>query len=132
MRYRFTKESIGIRKNREGSWVLSIMLNGYIVERAYMYYTKAEAIKKFQNEFGLFIKGKDKPIAVMPMCNHGGMAIMQFEYGIDFYVYVVDDYGDKYTNQGRYKLYDKNDEKGNFFIRYGKKYYIKDFIKADF
>ena len=83
MRYRFTKNDIIIMQNHDGSLVLSIMLDGHLVERAYMFYSKDSALKKFQSEFGLY-PNDYKPAGVLCLNNFGGIAVMEIEYGIGF------------------------------------------------
>lgn len=68
-----------------------------------------------------------KPIAVMPMCNFGGLAIMEIIHGIDDKVVVCDSYGDGYKHRTVHKLYTST--KGTYFRRYGKRYYLDDFMK---
>jgi hypothetical protein len=40
-----------IQKNTSGYWVISDIINGYRVERKYLYYSKRKAIKLFKEEF---------------------------------------------------------------------------------
>ena len=128
MRYRFTKDEIGYRRNNEGSHVLSIMLDGHLVEQAYMFYTKKEAYEKFQKEFGTY-PDDYKPVGVLTLCNWGGLAVMEFEYGIETYVYVTDNYGDGYKNITKNLI--RYDARGNsYFIRKGKRLYLNDFMRV--
>lgn len=128
MRYRFTKNDIIVRQNHEGSWVLSIMLDGHLIERAYMFYSKDSALKKFQSEFGLY-PNDYKPAGVLCLNNFGGIAVMEIEYGIDDYVYVCDHYGDGYKNLTKNKI--KYDINGNaYFIRKGQKWFLSDFMRV--
>ena len=128
MRYRFTRDEIGYRRNHEGSHVLSIILNGKLVERAYMFYSKAEAFAKFQNDFGTY-PSDHKPVGVLTLCNWGGLSIMEIEHGFDDYVYVCDNYGDGYKNITKNRI--NYNAKGNpYFIRNGKRYYLSEFMKV--
>ena len=67
-----------------------------------------------------------KPIAVMPMCNFGGLAIMEI-IQCDNKVVVCDNYGDGYKHRTVHKLY--TNKKGTYFRRYGKRYYLDDFMR---
>lgn len=128
MRYRFTREEIGYRRNREGSHVLSIMLDGHMVERAYMYYSKPEAYKKFQTEFGTY-PNDYKPAGILTLCNWGGLAIMEIENGFDDYVYVCDNYGDGYKNITKNKIhYTTNGDA--YFIRGGRRWRLDQFMRV--
>lgn len=128
MRYRFTKNEIGYRRNREGSHVLSIMIDGHIVEKAYMFYSKSDAIRKFQREFGAY-PNNHKPAGVLTLCNLGGLAIMEIEYDIDDYVYVCDNYGDGYKNITKNMI--RYNAKGNaYFVRNGKRWYLDQFMRV--
>lgn len=70
-----------------------------------------------------------KSAGVLPLCNHGGLAVMEFEHGVDTYVYIADHYGDDYKNITRNKIY--HNAKGNpYFVRYGKRYYLNDFMRV--
>ena len=80
MRYRFTKNDITYRKDDCGNHVLSIVLDGHRKEMKYMFYSKAEAIKKFQQEFGTY-PNDYKPVGTLCLCNWGGLAIMEIENG---------------------------------------------------
>ena len=126
MRYRFTKEDINCRRNVLGAWVLSIMLDGYRVEHTYLFYTKKQALRKFQQEFGVYPKDY-KPVATLGINNFGGLAIMEIEHGIDDYVFVTDNYGDGYTNITKNKI--RYNKKGKpYFIRDRQVWYLNDFI----
>lgn len=128
MRYRFTKDEIGIRRNHEGSWVLSMILDGQLVEMAYMFYSKKEAIDRFQYEFGRY-PNDYKPAGVLPLSNFGGIAVMEFEDGIDTYAYVTDNYGDGYKNITKNKVY--YNAKGNpYFVRNGRRWYLNQFMRV--
>ena len=127
MRYRFTKDEISISYNNEGTLILGIMLDGHYIEHAYMFYSKAEAIKKFQEELGTY-PADYKPVGVLPLCNYGGLAIMEIEHGIDDYVYVMDNYGE-YKNLTKNVI--KYSRKGNpYFIRRGQRYYLSEFMRV--
>jgi len=41
---------MSIAKNLQGAWVISDIVNGFYVSRAYFYYTKKEAIRLFKQE----------------------------------------------------------------------------------
>ena len=128
MRYRFTREEIGYRRNHEGSHVLSIVVDGHLIERAYMYYSKAEAYRRFQEQFGTY-PNDYKPAGVLTLCNFGGLAIMEIEHGIDDYVYVCDNYGDGYKNITKNLI--RYNAKGNpYFIRNGNRYYLNEFMRV--
>lgn len=125
MRYRFTRDEITVRNNGDGSLTLSIVLDGQYKHMQYMGYSKEEAIKKFQQEFGTY-PDDYKPAGVLPMCNFGGLAIMEIK---DDYVYVCDNYGDGYKNLTKnliqYTKYGKP-----FFRRNHQIYYLSDFMKV--
>lgn len=128
MRYRFTKDEIGMRRNREGFLILSILIDGQYVYHSYLGYNTATAIKMFQEEFGTYPKNY-QPAGVLPLCNFGEMAIMELEDGINTYAYVCDNYGDGYKNLTKNKIY--YNIKGNpYFVRYGKRYYLDQFMRV--
>lgn len=128
MRYRFTKNDIRVRKNKEGSWVLSIILDGQLVECAYMFYSKEAALRKFQSEYGIY-PDSYTPLGVLTLNNFGGMAVMEVIHDIDDYLHVCDHYGDGYKNLTKNKIY--YDEKGNsYFIRKGRKWFLSDFMRV--
>jgi hypothetical protein len=117
-----------MRRNHEGALVLSAMIDGHYVDHAYMYYTKKEAIKMFQEKYGTY-PNDYTPLGVLTICNFGGLAIMEIEDGIDTYVYVTDNYGDGYKNLSKNKVY--YDAKGNsYFVRNRVRYYLHDFMKV--
>ena len=129
MRYRFTKEDICCSYNDVGNLVLSIMLDGQRVKQTYIFYPKKEAIKRFQQEFGTY-PNDYKPIATLCLCNFGGLAIMDIEYGIDDYVWVTENYGNGYKNITRNKIYyNRNNEE--YFVRDGVRWYLKDFMRCN-
>lgn len=128
MRYRFLQSDISVRKSDFGSLVLSIMLNGELIQRTYIAYPKKEAIKMFQQEFGTYPKDF-KPVGVLTLNNFGGLAVMEIEHGIDDYVYVTDNYGDGYKNITRNKV--RYNKKGkSYFIRNGHTFYLKEFMRC--
>lgn len=127
MRYRFTKDEISISRNMNGTWILSVFLDGQYIDRAFMGYSKAEAIKRFQQEFGTY-PNNYKPAGTLCLCNHGGIAIMEIIDGIDDYAMVCDNYGDGYKNITKNVI--KYNAKGEpYFIRHRNRYYLKDFIR---
>lgn len=128
MRYRFTKNDISIRNNYDGSFSLSIMLDGQYVDRLYIGYSKDAALRKFQREFGLYPKDY-KPAGVLCLNNFGGTAVMEIEYGIDDYAYVCDHYDDGYTNLTKNKIY-YNENGESYFIRKGRKWFLSDFMRC--
>ena len=128
MRYRFTKNDITYRRDDCGNHVLSIMLDGHRKEHKYIFYSKAEAMQKFQRDFGTY-PNDYKPAGVLTLCNFGGLAIMEIEYGIDDYVIVCDNYGDGYKNLTRNKL--RYNTKGNaYFVRNGRRWYLDQFMRV--
>lgn len=128
MRYRFTKDEIMITNNHDGSLVLSIILDGEYKKCVYMLYPKKEAIKRFQQEFGIYADNY-KPAGVAHLNNFGGLAIMEIEYGIDDYVCVCENYGDGYKRLTKNKIH--YNAKGNpYFVRYGKRYYLDQFMRV--
>ena len=128
MRYRFTKDDITISRNNNGTLILSIMIDGHYVDHCYMFYSKAEAIRKFQEQFGTY-PDDYKPAGVLPMNNFGGLAIMEIEHGIEDYLYVCDNYGDGYKNITKNKI--RYNARGNaYFMRYGKRYYLDQFMRV--
>ena len=72
------------------------------------------------------IKDK-KAIAVKALNNYGGIAIFGIEYGVDDYIVSAFWNGDKYDRARKSKVYYDCD--GDYFKRYGNKYYLKDFIR---
>ena len=44
------KSNISIRKNHDGAWVISAIVDGHLVTRRYYFYTKVEAEQLFQEE----------------------------------------------------------------------------------
>ena len=125
MRYRFSKDEITVRNNN-GAWILSIMLDGQRIEQTYIFYSKEEAIRKFQQDFGTY-PNDYTPVGVLTLSNFGGLAIMKIEYGIEYYVHVTANYGDGYKNLTRNKIY--YNHKRAYFIRHGKRYYLDEFMK---
>lgn len=128
MRYRFTKEQINVKQNGYNNFTLSVLVGNQLIEDGYLSYTKAGAIAQFQKEFGTYPKDY-KPLAIYPVCNFGGLAIMEIEDGCDTYVYVADNYGDGYKNLTKNKIY-YNGQGKPYFIRYRKRYYLDDFLKV--
>ena len=128
MRYRFTKEDVCCSRNDCGNLVLSIMLDGHRVKQTYIFYPKREAIRKFQEDFGTYPKDF-KPIGTLCLCNHGGLAVMEIEYGINDYVYVTDNYGDGYKNITKNKIF-YNMSGDEYFVRNGLRWYLKDFMRC--
>ncbi len=49
-----------ISKNYSGYWVISDIVGGYLATRTYLYYTKAEAIALFREEFNLTEESEDQ------------------------------------------------------------------------
>jgi hypothetical protein len=49
--------TITAEKNREGYWVLSDIIDGHLVTRRYLYYTKKQAINHFKRQ----IKRRTRP-----------------------------------------------------------------------
>ena len=128
MKYRFKKDEISYCRNHNGSHILSIVLDGYRVERSYVLYTKAEAYDRFQKEFGTY-PNDYKPVGVLTLCNFGGLAIMEIEHGIDDYVIVCDNYENGYKNITRNKI--NYNAKGNpYFIRNGRRWYLSEFMRV--
>lgn len=128
MRYRFTRDEIGYRQNHDGTHILSIVIDGHLVERAYMFYSKADAMKKFQADFGTY-PDSYMPVGVVTLCNWGGLAIMEFEQGIEDYVFVCDNYGNGYKNITKNVLH-YNAKGEAYFIRNGKRWYLKEFMRV--
>lgn len=126
MRYRFSKNDISCSRNDCGNLVLSVMLDGRRVSKTYVFYPKREAIRKFQEEFGTYPKNY-KPIGTLCLCNHGGLAVMDIEYGIEDYVHVTDNYGDGYKNLTKNKIH-YNAKGDGYFVRNGRRWYLKEFM----
>lgn len=128
MTYRFTRDDITIRKGNSGYLLLSIVLDGQRIEKTYIDYSEREAVRKFQQEFGIYPKDF-VPAGVYAICNHGGIAIMEILHGIDDYVIVCDNYGDGYKNITKNMI--KYDRKNRpYFNRYRQKYYLSEFIRC--
>lgn len=130
MRYRFKREDIRIRKDEYGNYVLSLILDGQILERKYMFFTKAEAIKQFQQQYGVYTKDY-KPLGVLGLNNHDGIAIMKIIYDFDDYVIVCDNYDGEYKNITKNKIRYTKDGK-QYFIRDNNRYYLGDFIGLNY
>lgn len=128
MRYRFAKKDINVKQVQPGFLILSVLLNDETIKEEYWFCTKRDAINEFQKEFGTYQKDH-KPIAVYPLSNFGGLAIMDIENRFDIYVYVVDNYGDGYKNLTKNKVY-YNEHGKMYFVRYGKRYYLDNFMKV--
>lgn len=127
MRYRFTRDEINISQNRYGTITLSVFIDGQYVDHSYVGYSMREAIDRFQYDYGRY-PNNYKPVGTLCLCNHGGIAIMEIENGIDDYVYVCDNYGNGYENITK-NLIRYNAKGEPYFVRYRKRYYLKDFIK---
>ena len=41
---------MSVERNREGYWVVSDVVGGYLVTRKYLYYSKREAIRMFRED----------------------------------------------------------------------------------
>ena len=126
MRYRFTKDEIMETSNYDGSFCLSIRLDGQYKDMVYMGYSRKVAYQLFQNEFGHY-PNDYKPLMTMCMCNFGGIAVMEIEYGINDYAFVCDNYGDGYKNITK-NLIRYNAKGEPYFVRYGKRYYFKNMM----
>lgn len=128
MRYRFKKDDVTVVRNDDGSLTLIIVLNNQYIHHRYFGFTKELALKYFQKDFGTYPKDF-KPVGTLCLCNHGGIAIMEIEHGINEYVVVCDNYGNGYENITRNMV--KYDSKGNaYFVRYKQRYYLNDFIRC--
>lgn len=128
MKYRFTKDEINVKQNPDGSFVLSIILNGQYIDRVYVFYHLNEALTKFQHEFGVY-PNDFKPAGVLPLSNHGALAIMEIENGIEDYAIVTDNYGDGYKNIGKH-LIKYNMKNEPYFMRNNKRYYLHNFMRV--
>lgn len=129
MRYRFTKDEIMEINNYDGSFNLSITIGGEYKTCTYMGYSRREAYSRFQNDFGTY-PNNFVPLGTKHMCNFGGLAVMEREYGIDDYVIVCDNYGDGYKNITRNMI--RYNTKGEpYFVRYGKRHYLGEFMRCD-
>ena len=42
-----------ITKNNNGSWCVSKIIDGYLINRVYFFYTKKEALQLFKQEFNI-------------------------------------------------------------------------------
>lgn len=68
-----------------------------------------------------------KAIAIQTLCNIGGIAIFKIKYGIEDKILSAFWNGDKYDKATWATI--KDDDNGLYFIRFGCKYYLNDFIK---
>lgn len=74
--------------------------------------------EKFENK---------QPIAVQGICNTCGIAIFDVVYGINDCIISAFSNGKNYTNYRKTRIfYDNNDR--DYFVRYGVKYYLDEFI----
>ena len=124
--YRFTKDEIHISRNHYGDLTLSIMFNGKYYHSTFNGYSKREAIKRFQQEFGTY-PDSFKPLATMHTCNFGGLAIMEI---IDEVAYVCDNYGNGYERLTKNKIC-YNQHGHPYFTRNRQRYYLSDFLRTD-
>lgn len=70
-----------------------------------------------------------KPIGVLPLTNFGGVAIMKIEHGIEDYIVSTENYGEGYIRPSKSKV--RYNRKGEpYFMRYGRRYYLKEFMRA--
>lgn len=70
-----------------------------------------------------------KFIAVCPMSNFGGIGIISINYGIDDTVTTAFNFGDGIKNISTAKL--RCNAKGeDYFIKFGRRYYIRDFMRV--
>lgn len=127
MRYRFTKDDIHIKRDKCGNYILSIILDGQLIEKKYIFYPKRKAIQQFQQEYGTYPKDY-KPLGIYPLCNFGGLSVMEIKYGINDYVVVCDNYGDGYKNITYNQIY--YNKKGGYFIRNGQRWHLNKFMSA--
>lgn len=124
--YRFTKDEISIYRNKYGDITLSILLDGKYIDHTYMGYSKREAIKRFQQEYGTY-PDDFTPARVLTLCNHGGLAIMEI---IDEVAYVCDNYGNGYERLTKNRIF--YSAKGYpYFTRNRQRYYLSDFMRTD-
>ncbi len=127
MRYRFTKYDITEVDNHDGSFTLSITIDGQYKHMNYMGYSRKVAYQRFQNDFGTY-PDDYRPAGVLALSNFGGIAVMEIKHEIDDYVIVCDNYGDGYKNITKNRV--RYDRKGNsYFIRNKQRYYLSEFMK---
>lgn len=127
MRYRFTKDEIIETNNHDGSFELAIWLDGKRHHMLYIGYPRKIAYQKFQQEFGNY-PDDYQPLATLCMCNFGGIAVMEVQYGINDYVIVCDNYGDGYKNITKNMIH--YNTKGDYFVRNGQRYYLQGFMRT--
>ena len=71
----------------------------------------------------------NKPIAVMGICNTCSIVIFDIIYDINDYIISAFSDGENYKHKRKTKIfYDNNDR--NYFVRYGIKYYLDEFIRV--
>lgn len=128
MKYRFTKNDVDCWYDSCGYLHLKIVLDGELKKKTYLYYSKKEALKKFQEEFGVYPKDY-KPIGVYCLSNFGGLAVMEIENCFHDYAIVCDCYGDGYKNITRNKIY-YNNGGSPYFLRNNKRWYLDDFMRV--
>lgn len=68
-----------------------------------------------------------KAIAIQTLNNFDGIAIFGVKYGADDYIISAFWNGNKYDKAYKSKIY--YDDNGDYFKRYGNKYYLKDFMR---
>ena len=76
------------------------------------------------------IPAEQKPLATLPICNHGGICIMKIIDGIDTEVVSAENYGDGYIRTAKARV--RYDRKGNpYFLRFRQRYYLNEFMKVE-
>ena len=72
----------------------------------------------------------NKPIAVMGICNTYSIVILDIVYGINDCIISAFSDGENYSHKRKTRIF--YDNKGrNYFVRYGVKYYLDDFMRID-
>ena len=75
-------------------------------------------------------KNVKKPIAVMGICNTCSIVIFDIIYDINDYVISAFSDGENYKHKRKTRIFYDNNGR-NYFVRYGIKYYLDEFIRID-
>ena len=72
----------------------------------------------------------NKPIAVMGLSNNYSIVILDIIYDINDYVISAFSDGENYSHKRKTRIFYDNDGR-NYFVRYGIKYYLDEFMRID-
>ena len=81
-------------------------------------------------EYEKMEKNVKKPVAVLGLCNTCSIVILDIVYGINDCIISAFSDGENYKHKRKTRIfYDNNDR--NYFVRYGVKYYLDEFMRID-